>query len=123
MAVKPFPDLMAGLGSAETAQFFVILEENHSGKTTHPIAAGQTHVLPIVHLNLGESNSTSMLVDDAFQMRRQGETGPAPIGPKIHQHRLLSGGVEHLGLKAVDIDIENGGGVLSCLRHIDRPIC
>ena len=67
----------------------------------------QFHIIAFVNFKLGEQNFSLLLVDELLQHRRNHQTGRAPLGPHIHQHRVRVRGLEYALLKILQTDIKN----------------
>jgi hypothetical protein len=108
MLLEPVVDLDTRTRATEPAAFLAVLEQDHGREAAHPIVSGQTHVFARVDLDLGQSQTPGVFLDDALQMRRERVTGTAPVGPEIDQDRLLGRGRNDLGLKVLVVDLEDG---------------
>ena len=101
-------NLLSGSGAAEAPHFLAMLKQYHGGKASYPVVPGQFHVLPSIHLELGQANGTFQVCQNVRQYRCYNETGGAPLGPEIDQNRPLGGSRQYVPLKRLQICIVNG---------------
>jgi hypothetical protein len=95
---------MDGAGPTEASPLLAALKEDHCGKTPQTIVAGELHIIPLIDLDLGQTESAFILVNDPLQVRCEGMTGGTPIRPEIHQDRVAVRRIDDVRLKTRVVD-------------------
>ncbi len=102
-------DEMRRLGAAEAVDFNALLEQDDGRKSAHLVFPGQFHVFTRIDFELGQQYLAIEGFDHAGQDRRNDDTGAAPVGPEIDQHRLLKRCIYNLLVKIFESGFENKG--------------
>lgn len=79
--------------------------------------AGELHVVPLIHLHFCQAERALILVDDPLQMGREGVARCAPVGPEVHEDRLLLGRNDDLRMKTQLVYVEDSGVGMASSKH------
>jgi len=79
--------------------------------------AGELHIVPLIHLYFCQAERALVLLDDPFQMGCEGVTGCAPVGPEVHQDRLLLGRYDDFRMKTRVVYVEDPGVGMASSKH------
>ena len=93
--VNGFLNLVLGLIAHELFRDFSVLKEKDRRDTLDPVFLGRIRIFIYVHFS--DRNTAGVGRCDLFDHRTEHPAGPAPLGPKIDQNRLL--GLKHLRLE------------------------
>ncbi len=108
--LEQFTNRRFGLCAGEAVDRLAILEQHHGGQAAD--AEAHHDVLLDVTVDLGQQQLAAVLLGDLRQQRHQRLAGRAPLGPEVHQHRLVEGVLDHQLLEAGGTgDVEDVGGI------------
>jgi len=98
-----------GLVASEVRQRLPVSEQDDGRKAPQLVVAGEPHVL--VHLDLGQQETASVLHRQALEGGPKRSTGWTPLGPEINEHEALPGGLDHTLLECLLADVNDVGGI------------
>ena len=97
MAFKGLGDLFFGDGADDLLDDLAVFEDEQGRDAADVVAAGGIHRL--IDVELGDLELAGVIVRDLRDGRGKHVAWAAPLGPKIHEHRLGAAGGENFCLK------------------------
>ena len=111
MGFEQFAHRRFRLGTGETVHWLAVLEQHH-GRQATDAKAGDDILLGIA-VDLGQQQFALIALGDLLQHRHQRLAGRAPLGPEVHQHRLVERILDHRLVEISGSGVEDVRGGLS----------